>query len=200
MGRMKLRGWQKNHKVKFLYFEFYHHERKWIYEQRISLQDNPDLGSGPKLDENNVSSFSKTSSSDECLKSEPSEISLPCITDCLQSRRSSSKLRFSHRPWRAELKPNVRSIQRGLGQPRIIVPSMGHRPQGLVESVCSSPASVLDMFESMMQARLESCHRIDTIIRRAHNSKADIRYGAVPRSRGVVCSPLGNNRKIDSDK
>lgn len=168
-GASPSEGLRLDHSLRMLdtLLEFYHHERKWIYEQRTSLQDNLDLDSGPELDEKNVPSSSKASSSGKRLKSDPPEISHPCITDCSQSRLSSSTLRLSQSPWRAELKPIIRPVQRGLGQPRLIVPPMGHRLQDSAENICSSPANVLDMFESMMQARLESCYRIDTIIRRA---------------------------------
>lgn len=165
-------------------FEFYHYERRWILQQRKVGLDDPDLSSGPESGEQNVPSSSTLLSKDENIKSEPSEISLPCIADSSKSRLSSATLSFSRWPW-----SSPRSFERGLGEPRLIASPAGQRLQEndsvvkFGEVLGSGGVPILDMFENMMEARLESCQRIDKLIRRAHR-KADIDYGAVSRSTG----------------
>ncbi|KAE9397152.1 hypothetical protein BT96DRAFT_921725 [Gymnopus androsaceus JB14] len=162
-------------------FEFYHHERRWILQQREAVLDDPDLSSGSESGEENVPSSSTLPYKDEVIKSEPPSFSLPCIAESSKSRLSSSTLRFSRWPW-----SSARSFERGLGEPRLIAPPAGQRLQeNSVVKFGEAPGSVpiLDMFENMMEARLESCQRIDKLIRRAHR-KADDDYGAVSRSAG----------------
>jgi hypothetical protein len=183
-------------------FEFYHHERNWIQQQRISLHHHdPELNAGHRSvdDENEVAS-SVTSSQRPTKKEEPEETSLPCITES----RISSALRFSQWPWSVqprdfELKSSTaeESLQRGLSEPRLIVPSAGYRPRlsidttsaSLVVSNSATPlarntaVTILDTFEDMMEARLESCQRIDKLIRRAHRKSGNVDYGGViPRT------------------
>ncbi|KAJ3716311.1 hypothetical protein DFJ43DRAFT_1043336 [Lentinula guzmanii] len=188
-------------------FEFYQFERRWIHQQRSTLQDDPGVDpvcresyEPSDVDEHSASSSSSSPSSGEpskiALKAEPKET---CISDPPKSRASNT-LRFSRWPWSSrmrdpfELKPGARSSQHpGFNEPRLILPPVGHRTgfstgviSSLVISETESPSdiAILDSFENMMEARLESCQRIDRLVRRAHGRKADIDQGGFTRSIG----------------
>ncbi|KAJ3802021.1 hypothetical protein GGU11DRAFT_766992 [Lentinula aff. detonsa] len=169
-------------------FEFYQFERRWIHQQRSSLQDDPGLDpvcresyEPSDVDENSASSSSSSPSSGEpskiALKAEPKET---CISDPPKSRASNT-LRFSRWPWSSRMR-----------DPFELKP-VGHRTgfstgvsSSLVISETESPSdmAILDSFENMMEARLESCQRIDRLVRRAHGRKADIDQGGFTRSIG----------------
>ncbi|KAJ3921524.1 hypothetical protein F5877DRAFT_64854 [Lentinula edodes] len=171
-------------------FEFYHYERRWIHQQRNSLQDDPGLDPVSRVQESSStdekSSFSLSLSSGESSK--------------LKSRASST-LRFSRWPWsdriRGPFEPESgtgANPHRGLSDPRLILPPAGRRTGSsaddtgyslAVSQTESSPDIViLDLFENMMEARLESCQRIDKLVRRAHGRKTDIDRGGFTRSIG----------------
>ncbi|GAV98953.1 hypothetical protein LENED_000376 [Lentinula edodes] len=131
------------------------------------------------------------------LKCEPEEI---CISDP-STARASSTLRFSRWPWsdriRGPFEPESgtgANPHRGLSDPRLILPPAGRRTGSsaddtgyslAVSQTESSPDIViLDLFENMMEARLESCQRIDKLVRRAHGRKTDIDRGGFTRSIG----------------
>ncbi|KAJ4478265.1 hypothetical protein J3R30DRAFT_3702995 [Lentinula aciculospora] len=188
-------------------FEFYHYERRWINQQRNSLQDDPGLDpvcrESSGVDENSPSSSPSLSPGESSklrtLKSEPEEI---CISDSSKSQASST-LRFSRWPWSdrmrepLELKLNARSSRRpGISDPRLILPPAGRRTESAADDTgtgrtlitneieSSSDTAILDLFENMMEARLESCQRIDKLVRRAHGRQADIVHGGFTRSIG----------------
>ncbi|KAJ3763611.1 hypothetical protein F5880DRAFT_926332 [Lentinula raphanica] len=188
--------------------EFYHFERRWINQQRSSLQDDPGLD--PVCQETNDSSVSSSSLS----LHEPSRFMLVkaesedpvCISDSSSKSRESSTLRFSRWPWstreQSESKPGARSSrQSGFNEPRLILPPAGQRPGFSAEDVSpsleisetESPSdqTILDLFENMMESRLESCQRIDKLVRRAHGRQVDIDHGGFTRSIGgrrMVCT------------
>ncbi|KAF9076785.1 hypothetical protein BDP27DRAFT_1413933 [Rhodocollybia butyracea] len=185
-------------------FEFYHNERNWIQQQRISFHhDDPKLNPGHRsADDAHELPSSFPSSQRPTKKEEPEETSLPCITESPVS----STLRFSQWPWSvqtmdSEFKSSSsiaeKPLQRGLSEPRLIVPSAGYRPRLSIDTTPASLAvsnsatqfarttavTMLDTFEDMMEARLESCQRVDKLIRRAHRKSGNVDYGGViPRT------------------
>ncbi|KAJ3869461.1 hypothetical protein EV359DRAFT_59834 [Lentinula novae-zelandiae] len=191
-------------------FEFYHYERRWIDQQRNSLQDDPRLDPVSRVqessstDENSSSSLSLLSGESSRLKCEPEEI---CISDP-STARASSTLRFSRWPWsdriRGPFEPESgtgANPHRGLSEPRLILPPAGGRTGSsaddtgyslaISETESSPDIVILDLFEKMMEARLESCQRIDKLVRRAHGRKTDIDRGGFTRSIGdrrMVCT------------
>ncbi|KIK67995.1 hypothetical protein GYMLUDRAFT_36803 [Collybiopsis luxurians FD-317 M1] len=166
--------------------EFYQLERKWIHQQRISLQDSELSGSPSCSDEATLCTDTegKSSSSpdpelpkDGKTKAESDKVPLQCITeDVSQSRASASTMRFARWPWSPrvfELELPLQLLNRGLGEPRLILPPAGFKTNLSEEKSCSNEVRllntenipILDLFENMVEGRLETCQRMDRLIR-----------------------------------
>ncbi|KAJ3909885.1 hypothetical protein F5879DRAFT_917985 [Lentinula edodes] len=162
-------------------FEFYHYERRWIHQQRNSLQDDPGLDP--------VSRVQESSSTDE---KSSSSLSLSSGESSKLKSRASSTLRFSRWPWsdriRGPFEPESgtgANPHRGLTGRRTgsSADDTGYSLAGS-QTESSPDILILDLFENMMEARLESCQRIDKLVRRAHGRKTYIDRGGFTRSIG----------------
>ena len=132
---------------------FYQHERMWVYRTRAMLEEafpNPSVGMDPTIQSISASS-SPPMGNDEAPTNEPP----PSHQTRWSRRKKGFKLRLDGiRPKRVVSAIPVDQNS----QPEYIHP----REQ------------LLEMFEKMMESRMESCQRINKLIRDAN--RANLRY------------------------
>ncbi|TFK75781.1 hypothetical protein BDN72DRAFT_831215 [Pluteus cervinus] len=134
---------------------FYQHERMWVYRTRASLQ-----ASAIQDESDSPQSPSSTTSSDTesvVIKSEPglSPPASPVLSSSPSSRWSRRK-----RGFKLQLEgksSNRRPVPYSLKQ--------SHSPS---QSASHSRERILEMFEKMMEARMESCERVNRLVRNAN--------------------------------
>lgn len=125
---------------------FYHHERMWVYRTRAALHEASNRGDSDTTDTDSLPS----PESDDCDKS-PSALPTQSSSPWLRRKRG-FKLRLDRLPQSALTSTGASSTSQGEGLPR--------------------RERILEMFEKMMEARMESCQRVNRLVRSAN--RADI--------------------------
>ncbi|THV08411.1 hypothetical protein K435DRAFT_10224 [Dendrothele bispora CBS 962.96] len=159
--------------------DFYENERTWIYRQRVSVDDPPVL---PVISPDIYTDEDPYSSQEMEIKAEPVEIPLTGTSRTHSIHFKPSETRWRRRKPDLKLKlhklPPLQRIQNGAVR-RNADPQSSSSEEGLssyteclpgIETLvraANEDAHLLDIFEEMLEARLQSCQRIDRLVRDA---------------------------------
>ncbi|KAG1872732.1 hypothetical protein C8R48DRAFT_695471 [Suillus tomentosus] len=140
---------------------FYHQERMWVYRTRAQLEMT--------LQERDVSTVATVDEEGEMEKEEPDSIEETSETSKWVKRKKAFGLKL-------EGIATTRGMPRGgivkQRAPPPMLPAFAHSNQTGGQPVLGSSGrepgvEILEMFERMMQARMESCERVTRMVRNA---------------------------------
>ncbi|KAF8165221.1 hypothetical protein B0H34DRAFT_229081 [Crassisporium funariophilum] len=129
---------------------FYQHERMWVYRTRAMLEEafpNPPIMTSP----NQSSSSQSTPSLADSRYNDPNEPSPSHQSTRWMRRKKGFKLRLD-----------------GIRAKRVI--SAQPMSEGLQHEQLQPREQILEMFEKMMESRMESCQRVTKLVRDANRA------------------------------
>ncbi|KAG2152373.1 hypothetical protein BD769DRAFT_1404792 [Suillus cothurnatus] len=139
---------------------FYHQERMWVYRTRAQLEMS--------LQERDASAAAATDEEEEMEKEEPNSAESSVTTKWMERKKAFGL--------KLEGIATTRGMPRGgivkQRAPPPMLPAFAHSNQTGGQPVLGSSGrepgvEILEMFERMMQARMESCERVTRMVRNA---------------------------------